>query len=796
MKKDSKKETIVLLDTHAIIHRAYHAIPELSSPSGEPVNAVYGLSTMLMRIITELKPDHVIATYDLPGPTHRHEVYENYKAKRPGTDDSLISQIQRSRDALKAFGIPIYEAAGFEADDCIGTIVEIAKEKFDIIIASGDLDTLQLIDKDRVRVYTLRKGIQDTVLYNEQGVLDRFGFLPKYISDYKGFAGDSSDNIIGIPGVGEKTATNLIKKFGAMEDVYKALKKNPQKFLDAGFTARNIKLLEEHEDEAEFSKVLATIRSDAPIRFITPSKTFKEIFDEKKVAEFFTSLGFRSLITRLHHFSNAYTDGNAAGEEKKEEIPREVSKQDEELYKRTAVMLWLTQSDTTNPTLDDILENTKSKTLQEAEEKLKEVLKKHDLTKVFDTIEAPLIPVIDAMNEHGVLIDAVYLKTLAVEYHKELDRLAALIYTSAGQEFNINSPKQLGEILFGTLGIKAEGVRQKKTATGQASTRESELLKLKDEHPIIEMILSYREIQKLLSTYIDAIPPLLDSESRLHTSFIQTGTSTGRLSSRDPNVQNIPVKTELGRRIRRAFVAPKGSVLVAFDYSQIELRLAALLSEDKKLMTIFKEGNDVHAAVAAEVFGVEEKDVTSDMRRKAKVINFGILYGMGVNALRENLGGDRAEAQEFYNRYFETFTGLAEYLSKTKASATRVGYTETFFGRKRFFPNLRSKLPYVRAMAERMAINAPIQGTQSDIIKLAMVKIQNLIDVSYKGTVAMVLQIHDELIFEVSKEIVDEVATHIREVMEHVLTEEEAKGIPIIVSAKVGLNWEEMTLQK
>lgn len=795
VKKGSKKETIVLLDTHAIIHRAYHAIPELSSPSGEPVNAVYGLSTMLMRIITELKPDHVIAAYDLPGPTHRHEVYENYKAKRPKTDDSLISQINRSRDVLKAFGIPIYEAPGFEADDCIGTIVELAKNKFDIIIASGDMDTLQLVDKDCVRVYTLRKGIQDTVLYNEQGVLDRFGFLPKYISDYKGFAGDSSDNIIGIPGVGEKTATNLIKTFGGMEEVYKVLKKNPQKFLDAGFTARNIKLLEEHEDEAEFSKVLATIRIDAPVRFITPSKTFREIFDEKKVTEFFTSLGFRSLITRLRQFSNAHTDNKTAGEEKKETAPREMSKQDEALYKRAALMLWLSQSDTTNPTLDDILENTKSNTLQEAEEKLKVVLEKHNLTKVFNAIEEPLMPVIDAMNEHGVLIDTEYLKTLAIEYHKELDRLSVLIYASAGQEFNISSPKQLGEILFGTLGIKAEGVRQKKTATGQASTRESELLKLKDEHPIIEMILSHREIQKLLSTYIDAIPPLLDSERRLHTSFIQTGTSTGRLSSRDPNVQNIPVKTELGRRIRRAFVAPTGSVLMALDYSQIELRLAALLSGDEKLTTIFKEGNDVHAAVAAEVFGVEEKDVTSDMRRKAKVINFGILYGMGVNALRENLGGDRAEAQEFYNRYFETFTGLAEYLSKTKASAARVGYTETFFGRKRFFPNLRSKLPYVRAMAERMAINAPIQGTQSDIIKLAMVKIQNLIDTSYKGKVAMVLQIHDELIFEVSKEVVDEVAVQIRKVMEHVLTEEEAKGIPIIVSAKVGLNWEEMIPQ-
>ncbi|MDO8523868.1 MAG: DNA polymerase, partial [bacterium] len=732
-----KRERLVLLDTHAIIHRAYHAIPELSSPKGEPVGAVYGLSAMFMRIAKELKPDHIIAAYDLPGPTHRHEIYKEYKAKRPKADDALIEQITRSRDILSAFGIPIYEAPGFEADDVIGTIAVSIKKDFDVIIASGDMDTLQLVDDERVRVFTLRRGIQDTILYDEKGVIERYGFPPTRIPDFKGFAGDPSDNIIGIPGIGEKTATNLLITFGSMKGVYAALKKSPKRFSDAGLSPRIVELLKNHEDEAEFSKVLATIRIDAPIAFVEPKETFEERLDIPRITELFTELGFRSLVPRLKSLKlEAESEKEGDGTQKSSlalQFSGPLSEKERALLKEAAVMLWLTNSDITNPSLEDVLNNTKSKTLEEAHKKLSETVKKEDLTKVFEEIEKPLIPVIEAINAHGVLIDASYLKDLSREYHTELEALAKKIYTAAGEEFNINSPKQLGDVLFGKLGIGAAGVRRKKTATGQLSTKESELAKLKGAHPIIEEILSFRELQKLLSTYIDAIPPLLDSKKRLHTSFIQTGTTTGRLSSQNPNLQNIPIKSELGRRIRRGFVTPVGSLLVAFDYSQIELRLAAILSGDEKLSEIFKRGEDIHAAVAAEVFGVLEKEVTYEMRRRAKVINFGILYGMGVNALRESLGTDRAAAQEFYNRYFETFSGLAAYLSKTKASAARLGYTTTLFGRKRFFPGIRSKLPYVRAMAERMAINAPLQGTQSDIVKIAMARVHKLLEEKFNG---------------------------------------------------------------
>lgn len=792
-----KRQTLVLLDTHAIIHRAYHALPELTTPSGEPAGAVYGLSTMLMKILKELAPDYVIAAYDLPGPTHRHEVYKEYKAKRPKADDALITQINRSRDVLAAFGIPICQAPGFEADDVIGTLATAEKGKLDIVIASGDMDTLQLVDDKKVKVYTLRKGIQDTILYDEEAVMARFGFPPARIADYKGFAGDPSDNIIGIPGIGEKTATTLLTAFGSMEGVYAALKKDPKKLSAAGLSDRIIALLTEHEDEAEFSKVLATIRTDAPVSFVKPEKTFTESLDEAKITALFTELGFRSLVPRLQSFlgKKATAEKEPAQDSRRKPAPAPTSAglfaDESPLLPECAVMLWLTNSELTNPSADDVLNNTKSSTLEEAHEKLSALLKKEGLEKVYEDIEKPLIPVIADINRKGIAVDAGYLKELSREYHTELDRLATRIYAAAGGEFNINSPKQLGDILFTKLGIGVEGQRRKKTATGQLSTKESELEKLKGENPIIDDILAYRELQKLLGTYIDAIPPLLDPSGRLHTSFIQTGTTTGRLSSQNPNLQNIPIKTELGRRIRRAFVAPEGSLLVAFDYSQIELRLAAILSGDEKLREIFRKGEDVHAAVAAQVFGVPESEVTREMRRRAKVINFGILYGMGVNALRGNLGTDRAEAQEFYNRYFETFSGLAEYLSATKALAARQGYTTTMFGRRRFFPAIRSKLPFMRAMAERMAINAPMQGTQADIIKIAMTRIHDVLAQKFPGA-AIVLQIHDELVFEVPKGIVAGASEEIRHIMEHVLTDKETEGVPIIVSGAKGKNWGEM----
>ena len=384
---------------------------------------------------------------------------------------------------------------------------------------------------------------------------------------------------------------------------------------------------------------------------------------------------------------------------------------------------------------------------------------------VYEKIELPLSPVLRRMESRGVLIDRAFLSKLSKDYHQELQKNATEIYRLAGHEFNLNSPKQLGEILFDELRLSAKN--QKKTAGGARSTRESELEKLRDLHPIIEQILAYRVLQKLLSTYIDTIPELLDGDSRLHTRFVQIGAATGRLASKDPNLQNIPIKTEQGRAIRHAFVAPQGYELVSFDYSQIELRIAAMLSGDEDLAIIFCEGRDVHAEVAARVFHVESDKVTYEMRRRAKVINFGILYGMGVNALREGLGTSRVEAQQFYNAYFESFPRLAAYIDEVKADAARQGYVRTFFGRRRYFEGIRSSIPYVRASAERMAINAPMQGTQADLVKLAMIQIDELFQKEKVTTRAyMLLQVHDELLFEIEEGLVGVLAPKIRKIME------------------------------
>lgn len=783
------KPLLVLLDAHAIIHRAYHALPELTDKDGNPAGALYGLSAMLLKLIKDLKPNYIAAAYDLAGPTHRHDVYDAYKGTRAKTDDALVLQLDRSRDIFTAFHIPLYEAKGFEADDVIGTLAEMLKKKFRIVIASGDMDTLQLVSGDSVQVFTLKKGISDTVLYDEAKVIERFGFTPPHIPDFKGFAGDPSDNIIGIPGIGEKTATKLIQAYGSVESIYKALHKNSETFkAKTGISDRILALLRDHQEEAEFSKVLATIRRDAPVDFNEEASAWKKSFTPDHAVELFTTLGFRSLVPRIEQLSGLSIQPS---DKQVKEAAASVLVADDSLRAREVrVAWWLLNSESTNPSTEDVLNDLRVDRVDDAYPILERRLKEADLYAVFTTIEQPLIPVIERVNQHGILINREYLGELSAKYHKELSVLASRIFAKAGREFNINSPKQLGEVLFGEMGIKQ--VRAKKTATGQLSTKESELLKLKEAHPIVGDILAYRELQKLLSTYIDAIPPLLGEDGRLRTTFIQTGAATGRFASRDPNLQNIPIKTEAGRAIRHAFIAKEGSVLAAFDYSQIELRLAAILSGDEKLRDIFIRGEDVHTAVASEVFNVAPEKVEYEMRRRAKVINFGILYGMGVNALREQLGTSREEAQAYLTRYFETFSGLARYLSTTKANATLTGYTETLFGRKRYFPGLKSKLPFVRASSERMAINAPIQGTQADIIKLAMVNIDALIAERYSSTAGMVLQIHDELIFEVAEAALGEFSQDVTRLMESVLTPEQTRGVPITVSGASGKSWGEM----
>jgi len=788
MKKKDERKTLILLDSHAILHRAYHALPEFASSKGEATGALYGLSTMLLKIITDLKPDYIVACYDLPGPTFRNVAYDGYKSQRKKPDDELISQINRSRDLFTAWSIPIYSEPGFEADDMLGTIVEQVKARKDIrtIIASGDMDTLQLVDDDKTLVYTLKKGINDTILYDEKAVVDRFGFTPDLLPDYKGLRGDPSDNIIGIAGIGEKTASTLIQTFGPIEKIFIQLKKNPEKFKEIKITDRIQKLLTEGEEEAEFSKMLATIRRDAPITFELPPQTWRETLDVKTIKALFTELDFRTLGARL--------DFVLSGEKTKEVVTQgslvvseRVDPKDLELV---TLALWVLDSNITNPTLEDVMQFAKTDTFAQARDVIFAELKKRKLEFIYEEIEKPLISVINSMETWGVKIDKKYLETLSHDYHTTLSGLEKKIWDLAGIEFNINSPKQMGEVLFTTMGLGAKN--QKKTATGQKSTKESELEKMKDSHPIIACILEYRELQKLLSTYIDNIPTMLDGDNRLHTSLRQTGSTTGRMSSTNPNVQNIPIKTELGRNIRKAFTVEKGFTFMSFDYSQIELRVAAILSGDKRLVEIFKDSEDVHAAVASEVFGVPQNMVDKEMRRKAKVINFGILYGMGVNALRTNLGGTREEAQTFYAEYFKRFAGLAQYLDSIKAEAERNGFTETLFGRRRYFEGIKSKIPFIKASAERMAINAPFQGTAADLIKLAMKEVYAwIVREKLENDVRLLLQVHDELVLEVKDELVDRAGIEVKRIMEGALPVHLSRGVPIIANASAGPNWNE-----
>lgn len=788
-KKQNNKRTLVLLDAQAILHRAYHALPEFSSPKGEPTGALYGVVAMLLKIIEELKPDYIAACFDLPEPTYRHDAYAGYKAKRKKADDDLILQIDRSRDIFAAFNIPVYEKVGFEADDMLGTIAHKTRSDKDltVIIASGDMDTLQCIEGTRVQVYTLRKGIKDTVLYDEKAVKERFGFSPKQVVDYKGLRGDASDNIPGIPGIGEKTATQLIQEFGSIEKIYKALKKE-ETFLEKGFKKRVIELLKEHKEEAEFSKMLATIRIDAPIDFKPQEMHWREAADAEQILALFSELGFRTLATRVKQVLEVTNDISI------DQAGTGVSDKDVAL---AGIKLWLLESDRTNPTFDDIIDYGRSyfetTDFAQIDARLYAQLQERELVHIYEEIEKPLYEVIAYMNSVGITLDTKYLKTLSTKMHKELDALQKKIYKLAGMEFNINSPKQVGDVLFDTLGLKPKN--QKKTAGGQRSTRESELEKMIDDHPIIKEMLRYRELQKMLSTYVDNLPQMVDKDGRLRTTFLQTGAVTGRMASKDPGLQNIPARTDEGKAIRKGFVAEKGYTMVSMDYSQIELRIAAILSRDEKLIEIFQNGEDVHAGVASRVFKVPEEEVTSDMRRKAKVINFGILYGMGVNALRANLGEgtSREEAQEFLNAYFNTFTRLAEYLEETKEFARKNGYTQTLFGRRRYFPGIQSGAPFIRAAAERMAINAPTQGTAADIMRIAMnntyayLKKENLLD-----DVRMLLQVHDELVFEIKESKVQELMPHLAGFMQDVFKDKEDYGVPIEVSVARGENWAEL----
>ena len=813
--KNSSK-TLLLLDSHAIIHRAYHAVPNLQNSKGVPTGALFGIINMFFGILERFKPDAVIACYDLPHPTYRHEIYEGYKSNRKKSDDALVAQIISSRKIFEALCVPIFDKAGFEADDILGTIVHDVRRdhpEYKIIIASGDMDTMQLVSGDDVVVYTLRKSLTDTVVFNEKAVNEKFGFSPIQLVDYKGLRGDTSDNIIGVPGIGEKTATAIIKEFTNIEGLYEymdtvvSFTKTDVRFKNACITERIYNLLITHRDDAFFSKALATIRLDAPIQLefekIKPWYECVQIEEFHKLIEEYELRSIRGKLERvidiqqgkkpLKTVPDVWTKDATAqqafdamdGIERKPSLP--ISEEDK-------IKVYLLRSYISKPTQDDVED-----LLGSGDKTLDDLLKKEGVSELYEKIEKPLITILKEMHERGIKIDVAYFKKLETEYRAYLANLEKEIHELTGVEFNVASPKQLAEVLYDKMDIvKGSGARIKKTAGGARSTKESELEKLVDAHPVVSKILEFREYSKLLGTYIEPFPTLIDGDDRLHPNYIQTGAVTGRIACENPSIQNIPIKTALGRAIRNGFIAKDGYTLVSVDYSQVELRIAAILSKDKELIDIFSKGEDIHSGVAARMYKVDIKDVTSDMRRHAKTINFGILYGMGVQALAKGLGVKQAEAQDFYLNYYSTFADLSKYLMDCKREAEQKGYTLTLFGRRRYFPDIKSPIPFIKAAAERMAINAPIQGTSADMIKIALVQIDMWIKKEgFRDKIGIVATVHDELIFEIEdkgtaegEKFIEESVVHIRKIMEGVLdTLGKDKLVPIETSVKRGKSW-------
>jgi len=881
----------ILIDAHALIHRAYHALPPLTTKSGELVNAVFGFASVLIKVINEFKPDYIAAAFDLPEPTFRHKEYKEYKATRPEAPPDLYIQIPRVREILKAFEIPIYEKIGYEADDIIGTISKkLIGRDIEVLILTGDMDTLQLVSgpparAGNIKVYTPKRGLSDPVIYDEKKVEERFkGLKPGQLNDFKGLKGDPSDNISGVKGIGEKTAISLLNRYKTIEKLYEAIEKGKI----TGLSNSVMEKLKAGKESAFFSKKLVTLYQNVPINFSLKENEFGG-FNKDKLFEVFKDLGFVSLIERLKSAGGSVNaDGQGVlimpvktvAKIKYKKVPRDLNwgklkkelKEAKEIYlsyrlkadnslKSVAISdsknIYLLENNFLN--IDEIFSDRKIKktscdfkflikALQEDRidleglefdamiaayvlnpgersyeisklivkefgetppvdpeyslvfeasilKELKSALSARLITtkteKVFKEIEMPLIPVLSKMEVIGIKLDSEKLEKISRQLENRLKDLEKEIYKLAGEKFNINSPRQLAEILFMKLKIPGarKGGRIKKTPGGAPSTGAGELEKLRSHHKIIDYILRYRELTKLKSTYTDTLPNLIDKKNRLHTTFDQTGTATGRLSSQDPNLQNIPARGDWGDEIRGTFIAESGFKFISADYSQIHLRIIAALANDKKMIEAFAKEMDIHKFTAAEINNVPIDKVTPEMRFAAKELNFGIIYGMGSQGFAEAAKISRERAEQFIDEYLKDFSGIARYVEKLKDEARKNGFAATFFGRRRYLSELNSPNFMLRSQAERMAINMPIQGLEADIVKKAMIEVNNWIQKENLGKdLRMILQVHDELLFEAKKDLVKQFAPKIIKIMRNVIK----LKVPIIAEAKIGDNWAEL----
>jgi DNA polymerase-1 len=911
-----EKQLLVLLDGNAIIHRAFHAFRASRPPvvftvrsTGEIVTAVYGFAQMLLKTITDLQPSCYAVAFDTPEPTFRHVMFEAYKAQRPPTPDELIDQFARVRELVEAFNIPIYELPGYEADDVLGTLSRQAAEQgMETYIVTGDADTMQLVSP-MVKVISPRPrgSFSDTIQYDEAAVFEKFGVTPRQIIDLKALKGDPSDNIPGVPGIGEKTAVKLISQFGSLEGIYD--------HLDEVEPARIQAILRDNREIGFTSKTLATINVQSPVT-LDLDRCRLSRFDRNKVASLFRELEFNSLIPKLpgsgedvhEEESDEASDiavekiySTVIDEEALEGVVEAISTAEAFAFDLETTGLDAVSTDivgislATKPgeawyipvghigffqgeqlPLTFVLEKLKPVFEDEHREKiahnakfdmlvlaqhgidvrhvtfdtmiaahlageqalglknltfsrlgiemtpiteligsgakqvpmsqvdiaaasdyacadadmtfrLSEVfrpeLKKYEVTDLFRDVEMPLVPVLVDMERNGVKLNTALMGDMARELGDQIRDIENRVYEAVGRQFNINSPKQLGQVLFEELGLASGG----KTKSGY-STAAGVLEDLRGKHPVIDLVLEYRQLTKMKSTYVDALPMLVNRKTgRVHTSFNQTRTSTGRLSSSDPNLQNIPVRSELGMRLREAFIASDGWSLISGDYSQIDLRALAHLSKDENLVAAFKNDKDIHSDTASKLFGVDIGSVTSDQRRFAKTINFGVIYGMSEYGLEQATEMTRAEAGAFIKTYFEQYPGVSAYLEATRQQARDIGYVQTLLGRRRYIPEINSSNRQVKESAERMAINMPVQGTSADIIKVAMINLRREM-LARKTRSRMLVQVHDELLFEVPDEEMEEMVRLVREIMTTAIE----LLVPLKVDINTGKNWAEL----
>lgn len=865
------RKRLVIIDGYSLLYRAFFATRYLSTADGRPTNALYGFTQMLFNLLENICPDAIVVALDAPGKTFRHAKFSEYKGTRRETAEELKVQLPLARDLIAALGIPSVEVTGYEADDVVGTISRLAEENgYDTTIVTGDLDSLQLVD-DCVSVLTMKLGVTDTVTYGPEQVFERWGVTPLQVADFKAIKGDTSDNIPGVAGIGDKGAAELVQMFGSIEEMlerkadippkyWKKIEPAQENLLMSKFLAvidRNVpleydfkpfvlnaeqmetakamleafefktihkrsdKVLGRYLDGAERTSPVVEVEAEAvevKLQSITELSKLASFVEGQKYAIYFAAAPARDLFDDPERKAFVAVGKNVAECNENDALrlleqdpSRAILHDAKSAYKRldaietkpelhqtpgfdSMLAAFVLQSQRSSYSLRDLVQGyldiqvpTKPEEMAAAlyllEPALRDRLQKEDQTKVLDEVELPLVPILTEMERHGIRADRNQLREFSKTLQIEIERLTGRIYELAGQEFTIGSPKQLGEVLFDKLQIPGAT----KTKTGYATGAEV-LNLIAPQYEIAAEVLNWRELSKLKSTYADALERYIGEDGRIHTTYTQIGAATGRLSSNDPNLQNIPIRTELGREIRKAFVAADGCSLLSLDYSQIELRVLAHMCEEPALKSAFEGHEDVHTVTAQHMFGLGSEPASKEQRRLAKMLNYAVLYGVSEFGLAQQLGGgfSVAEAKELIKTYNERFPSVKGFTDAIVAEAKTKGFTRTLLGRRRYFPDIHSPKIMERKAVERQAMNAPIQGTAADMLKLAMIDVRKRIDGS---STRMLLNVHDELVFE--KPIGDDsLVEPIREGMEQSLP----LKVPVEVDAKVGADWNKMSV--